>query len=800
MKSTEFRNTWMNSIIWGLAAAIAIGLCSAQGQAQSIRYVDDDAPPGGNGMSWATAFRSLQDALDAASQPGSGINEIRIGPGVYVPTNRLDPDDPRSVTFKLKNSLAIRGGYAGLGAPDPDMRDAVLFETILSGDIEGDDVGHFENNSENAYHVVWGTNVPGSAVLDGVVVSGGNANVDDGATGHRNFGGGILVDPGAPTLLNCTFRGNFALSGGAIYKRNSGTLTINSCTFERNRAINGGAIRIFNASQSVHNSQFRWNEAQRHASIAHQDGAHFTLANCVFSENVANTINVTTTGDTVHIANCVFEHNAGGLIINESATSYIGNVIFKYNHDAVGAGAKINANQTGTVENCDFLENFSDLVGGALLLSGNFNVRNCSFDSNTAGWFGAAVVSLEQANLVNCTFRMNESPSGGAVWTTGPLNLINCSLSGNTGGAIALVQTTLGAPALVQASNCIMWGSSPSHFAVDSLSSFDPPAPIVHSSCIQGGWSGLGSNNISDNPLFVQPGCGNLRLSHDSPCINAGNNSFVPADVLTDLDGNPRIIDGIVDMGAYEGGHDPLPQTACAESVGPEEEVRLTPAGSAFNPFNASAIYFYNTTYDQTAIVSVTELDQVNLPQNTEIQPIAEPLEFQSSLADGLYFARVYVHFTAADLDGLLPSQIRVFSVDLKTGKTLLAVAGNTQDSPGHKGPIGNEIYTEGTLPNVGVTGNLGDFGVRWNPVQQRGFAWANVDYAAVFAAGVPEELPCLGDIAQPQDSTVNVTDLQSLLAAWGPAAPGLAADLNEDSVVNVDDLVILLQEWGECS
>jgi len=78
--------------------------------------------------------------------------------------------------------------------------------------------------------------------------------------------------------------------------------------------------------------------------------------------------------------------------------------------------------------------------------------------------------------------------------------------------------------------------------------------------------------NISEDPLFVlTPGPGpdgawgtgddepgDARLSAGSPCIDAGNNAYVPEFVTTDLDGNPRFVDGsgdgvaTVDMGAYE--------------------------------------------------------------------------------------------------------------------------------------------------------------------------------------------------------------------------------------------------------
>lgn len=90
-------------------------------------------------------------------------------------------------------------------------------------------------------------------------------------------------------------------------------------------------------------------------------------------------------------------------------------------------------------------------------------------------------------------------------------------------------------------SNCVLWNDTPSEIY------FDEYSPTITYSLIQGGFPGIG--NINVDPLFTGGDPFDYHLSPNSPCIDAGTDNDAPA---TDLDGNPRLQGGAVDMGAYE--------------------------------------------------------------------------------------------------------------------------------------------------------------------------------------------------------------------------------------------------------
>ncbi|MCX7983905.1 MAG: T9SS type A sorting domain-containing protein [Bacteroidetes bacterium] len=201
-------------------------------------YVKTDGSDGNNGTSWATAFATVQKALDVA-QAG---DQIWVAKGTYKPTYDYGlGGGSRYYHFRLKNNVALYGGFAGTET-SVDQRTNYgvggVNETILSGDI-----GTPGDNSDNCYHVFYHPDneysLTSHAILDGVTIKDGFANA---WTPHDHGAGMFNGNQSHPTIRNCVITNNRADRGAGIYNGGSSSTYINCLIYNNIAGTWGGAM------------------------------------------------------------------------------------------------------------------------------------------------------------------------------------------------------------------------------------------------------------------------------------------------------------------------------------------------------------------------------------------------------------------------------------------------------------------------------------------------------------------------------------------------------------------------------
>ena len=280
-------------------------------------YVDDDAIGANNGSSWMDAYNCLQDALTDANSAEKPV-EIGVAQGLYNPDQgRGKVLHDQKATFQLINGVTLKGGFAGFGKPDPNARDVSFYETVLSGDLKGNDVVvNYPQNlldessrNDNSYCVVTSSMTLKMAVLDGFTITAGS---------HH----GMCNKNGSPTVINCTFHGNLAERwGGGLYN-NNGSPSLKRCTFSQNSAKYGGGMWNSKGSPVLTFCTFRGNSARYGGAIYNYDNSHPQISNCTFSGNSAKYgVGIYSNKNCrPKITNCTFTGNSadnkGGVIHN----------------------------------------------------------------------------------------------------------------------------------------------------------------------------------------------------------------------------------------------------------------------------------------------------------------------------------------------------------------------------------------------------------------------------------------------------------------------------------------------------
>ena len=593
----------------GRAAGAVVEGLEARRLLSAVLFVDDSAVGSGDGSSWGNAFTDLQVAL---GQAVSG-DEIHIAGGSCKPTattdrtisfelkdgvsllggyagnGAADPDARDIALFQtiLSGDIGAAGDntdnsyhvIASYGVSPTTLVDGI---TVTAGYADG---GSTDSCGGGMYN-----GCSSSPTLTNCTFSGNTAS---GSGSDGSYGGGMYNGSSySPTQTNCTFSGNTASGsgsggsyGGGMYNASSSPV-LTGCTFSGNMTVSSGSVGscgggMYNygsSSPTLTDCTFSGNTASSSGSDGSYGGGMLnsssspTLTNCTFSGNTAN--------------------NGAGMYNSCSSSPTLTNCTFSRNtasssgSDGSYGGGMLNYSSSPTLTNCTFSGNTASTIGDVSSYGGGiYNhssspiLTNCTFSGNTTSTsgsessYGGGMFNYSSSPAVtNCTFSANTASSSGSVGSYGggifnyssSPTLANCTFSGNTGrshsassGYGGWMYNNSSSPTLI---NCIAWDNGNRPIGADDLAE-----SVITYSDIQGGYEG--SHNINANPLFVRSPSigadgvwgtadddyGDLRLQMNSPCINAGNNDASGlVGSTTDLAGNPRIIAGTVDMGAYE--------------------------------------------------------------------------------------------------------------------------------------------------------------------------------------------------------------------------------------------------------
>ncbi|MCH7547080.1 MAG: hypothetical protein IID30_11840 [Planctomycetes bacterium] len=416
----------MSKSLTGIGMGLLVGFMVTSADGQVIRFVDDDAVSGGDGLTWITAYHDLQDALDEALLSTSAVTEIRVAMGTYTPDRGTGNVN---LSFRLVNGVSLLGGYEGIGAVNPDSRDINLYPTVLSADIAGDDNPDVpESFLDNSRSTLLGFGIDAGTILEGIIIS---------QKGSQNFFSvsffnselmirncrfqndtSVRLDGSSAVIESCTFI-DLSIIALALFNQSNPSITGCSFTSNGNGGITGGALRISGNSNPV-------------------------ITDCSFIGN----------GGPSFLAPLV--ESGGAIHMSDSTGTVIRNCTFSENRASLQGGAVFSTRSMFQIEDCTFSDNGTLAAGGAVAIisQSNTTITNCTFNLNAIEpgnppgpillrGGGAVACKDSDLDMTGCILQNNTSSTanGGSVLIEGSasgntVSLTQCQFSGNGGGSL----------------------------------------------------------------------------------------------------------------------------------------------------------------------------------------------------------------------------------------------------------------------------------------------------------------------------------------------------------------------------
>ena len=335
-----------------------------------------------------------------------------------------------------------------------------------------------------------------AGTLEGFTVSNGWTRAISATWLYDDSGGGIFLANGS-VATNCVVTGNFAYYAGGGVACNPGCELVSSTIISNRADTDSGGGAICYQGGVIRNSTFTGNSAPKYGGGAY----------CFYGGVVSNC---------TFIANSCL--NGGGAMLYHGGEAV--NCTFSSNTATYGGG--VYCTSGGMVHRSIITGNKAAHGGGAYCWTGG-TLKSCLITGMNVASKGAGVFCYKGGNINNCTISGNNANSyGGGVFCYNGGFVLNSVIYYNA--------------AIIDGAN---WHSDIAQVRFSQCCTTPTNSPC------------FGSGNLPDAPLFKDQGAGNYHLTKASPCIDVGFFQSWMTSAM-DLDGNPRIHNGKVDIGAYE--------------------------------------------------------------------------------------------------------------------------------------------------------------------------------------------------------------------------------------------------------
>ena len=484
---------------------------------------------GQDGATWATAKKTVQAAITAASVSGG---EVWVAAGTY------------QERITLANGVFVFGGFAGTESYKSD-RDPAANPSIIDGLASGS--------------VVTAQNLGlRTSCIDGFTIRNGKAS----------YGAGIFCSHAGPIIANNTISGNTGTAGGAgISCGYSSPLIYGNIVTDNSAPKGAGVYCSLSSSPAILDNTLSGNTATSGGSAIHADADTLPrIAGNSILSNSSPAVHTYYAGSSAMTGNRI-SGNKGDYpavhCLGASGASISGNTVednegggircdggtITVSDNTVRGNAGIGIDSYGSVATVSRNKVTGNLGYAMCFVNGTATVLNNSITANAGGIDCRATSATIANNVISANRNMTIMTSGSAGILCGGSPLI-CN------------NTITGCETYMGASICCGYGSSPT--IANNIIAFNSSGiesiaatPILRNNCVYNpgatDYQGVapGATDIQVDPELVAVEYGQVHLQTGSPCIDAGSDS----DLLTgwtDIDGQERVLGAHADIGADE--------------------------------------------------------------------------------------------------------------------------------------------------------------------------------------------------------------------------------------------------------